>query len=225
MSDRWLWSLPAIGLLLLMLAVGNQLHRIGELDRMRPVAGVVTDLERDGCPIIRFRTSRGEQRRVPATVCSLGSYMVGQRVALYYDPADTNAVRVDSFVDNWFASLALSGIGLPLLVVGGLLLGNGTETSPRGKRLLRHGRPVSARLIAVRRNPSSTLNNVQAWQLVLQWHDVQTGYVRLFHSEDLWLDPKPFLKGDEMTVLIDPADPRQYWVDTRHLPSLTGVHG
>ena len=46
--------------------------------------------------------------------------------------------------------------------------------------------------------------------------------MRIFHSENLWFDPTRFVKRKQVTVLLDPNNPKRYHMDTSFLPEVEG---
>ena len=44
--------------------------------------------------------------------------------------------------------------------------------------------------------------------------------MRVFHSENLWFDPSSFMKRRKVTVLLDPNNPKRYYMDVTFLPQL-----
>lgn len=87
-------------------------------------------------PVIAFVTQNGERVVTEAgSASNPPSHRVGDRVALYYDPASPDQIRLDSFSDLWLlptifiALSALFGLGglsaifsgvIKALIVGGL---------------------------------------------------------------------------------------------------------
>jgi len=90
--------------------------------------GVVTDLEErwdsdDSSytyyPRVRFETETGQAHEFTGDVgSSPASFDVGEEVRVLFDPADPSGARIDSFMQLWFVSLILGGLGLVFSVVG-----------------------------------------------------------------------------------------------------------
>ncbi|WP_277373449.1 DUF3592 domain-containing protein [Pseudomonas sp. AA-38] len=220
MNDRWLWAFPVLGGIFILLALLLQIHRWNAEEQMLRTTGEVVAVMGRGCPVVEFFPHQGELTRFTGEVCSRPGYAMGEVVDLFYDPLEPENAHIDSFVQNWFISLILGAVGLFFCLVGSFLLMPDSFSNRRVKRLESRAQAVQAKFVDVRRNPFSTLNDVPAWQLVCQWHNPESGAMHVFYSEDLWFDPRPFIKDECLQVMIDPEDPRHYSVDTSFLPRL-----
>lgn len=220
MSNRWLWAFPAIGVFFLTAALVLQMHRWNEEERMVRTVGSVVVVSGKGCPLVEYFPRQDERVTFTGAVCSRPGYDIGESVELFYDPLEPQHAHIDSFTQNWFLSLLLGSFGLIFLLGSLVFTLPELFASRRRAWLKRSGQSVLARVLEVQRNPLSTLNGVPAWHLICQWQNPASGAVHLFHSEDLWFDPQPFLRGTTLSVLIDPKNPRRYSVDTSFLPQL-----
>lgn len=91
--------------------------------------GVVIDLEErwdsdDSSytyyPRVRFETETGQPYEFTGDVgSSPASFDVGEGVRVLFDPADPSSARIDSFMQLWFVSVILGGMGLVFSIVGG----------------------------------------------------------------------------------------------------------
>lgn len=70
------------------------------------------------CPIVDFTTRLGQTYSHHSDVCSWPpSFEVGQKVTIYYDPANPNNSQLDSFLGVWFIPVLFTFMGL---VFGGI---------------------------------------------------------------------------------------------------------
>ena len=74
----------------------------------------------------------------------------------------------------------------------------------------------------VDRNTSVEINGKNPWRITSQWLDPNSNTMRIFHSENLWFDPTRFVKRKQVTVLLDPNNPKRYHMDTSFLPEVEG---
>jgi hypothetical protein len=91
--------------------------------------GVVIDLEEHWdsgdnsytyYPRVRFQTENGDAHRFTGDVgSSPPAFDVGEAVQVLFDPSDPSAARIDSFMQLWFTSLILGGMGVVFSIVGG----------------------------------------------------------------------------------------------------------
>ena len=83
-----------------------------------------------------------------------------------------------------------------------------------------NGSSVQADLERVELNTSVQVNGTSPYRIVCQWLNPMTNQVHVFKSENLWFDPSKYVTGNSVQVLIDPDNPRRYWVETGFLPKI-----
>lgn len=220
MKLGWFWIFPCIGALLVACAVTLQVVRANDQAQMRPASGMVVDLTQ-GCPTLRFVTEAGEPVIFQGEVCSNPpAFGLGDSVAVLYDPQVPSNAVVDGFLENWFVSLVLAGIGSVFLLISGFFIIPPLRARRRARYLSRHGHAVLADLVEVRRNEMLSLNGKHPWHIAAQWLNPATGKLHRFTSANLWYDPSPYIPGDKVQVFIDPRKPQRYRMDTSFLPEL-----
>ncbi|TBU75238.1 DUF3592 domain-containing protein [Phytopseudomonas daroniae] len=220
MKTGWLWIFPGIGALLLVIAIGIQIARISAESQMTLTQGSIMDLE-GGCPTVSFMTLDGTLGEYHSSTCSNPpSFDIGERVALYYDPQSPERARIDSFGQNWLGSLIVGGIGSVFLLIGLALVLPPLFGKRRAAELLATGTPVQAEVVDVELNESLNINGRNPYRIVAQWLNPQTNKLHVFRSANLWFDPGPYITDSLVTVMIDPARPKRYSMDTRFLPEL-----
>jgi hypothetical protein len=70
-------------------------------------------------PVLRYRTQQGATKEVVSSVGSTPPrYKEGDSVAVLYDPAKPEDVRIHSFLNVWVAPLVLGALGVILTLVG-----------------------------------------------------------------------------------------------------------
>ena len=220
MKTGWLWLFPGIGALLLVIAIGIQIARISAEKQMTLTEGSIVDLE-DGCPTVSFMTLDGTLGEYHSSTCSTPpSFDIGERVALYYDPQSPERAHIDNFGQNWLGSLIVGGIGSVFLAIGLLFVLPPLFAKRRAAELLVSGTTVKAEVVDVELNGSLSVNGRNPYRIVAQWLNPQTNKLYVFRSANLWFDPGPYVSESLVTVMIDPANPKRYSMDTRFLPEL-----
>lgn len=182
--------------------------------------GTVVDLvgQRSLAPVVEFMTKTGEpQRYMSSTYSNPPAYDVGERVTLWYDPQNPREVVLDGF-SRWL----LPGIMTLFFVIFGGLGYGGLLYHYFKKRdtawLLQNGQTVQATLTDVVWKTSVKLNNASPFVVHCQWLDPATQQMHVFESDHVWYDPTPYLQNRSLPVLIDPNNPRKYYVDLSFLP-------
>ena len=65
---------------------------------------------------------------------------------------------------------------------------------------------------------SLKVNGASPFVIVGQWHDRKTNKVYNFESDNIWYDPSAYVGPRLLRVMINPANPAQYVMDTSFLP-------
>lgn len=219
MKTAWLWIFLGIGALMLAGAVGIQVARFSDQAQMTRTEGSVVDIE-GGCPTVSFTSLDGTLGEYHSGTCSTPSFDIGERVTVYYDPQNLERARIDSFEQNWIGSLILGGIGAVFLALGLLFVLPPLFGKRRAAELLATGTPVQAEVVDVELNGGLSINGRNPYRIVAQWLNPQTNKLHVFRSENLWFDPGPYISESLVTVMIDPANPKRYSMNTRFLPEL-----
>ncbi|MDR2174134.1 MAG: hypothetical protein LBE32_08070 [Burkholderiales bacterium] len=71
-------------------------------------------------------------------------------------------------------------------------------------------------------NTSLRVNGRHPFHVLTQWQDPITGEIRIFESHNVWFDPTQYCTNQQITVYIEPGDPKKYYVDLSFLPRLNG---
>ena len=83
-----------------------------------------------------------------------------------------------------------------------------------------YGNAIETDLQGVERNTTLEVNGKHPWRISSQWLDPVANKLRVFYSENLWFDPTSFVTRKQVTVLLDPKDPKRYYMDVSFLPQL-----
>lgn len=168
----------------------------------------------NGKPILEFRTARGQRIRIEGKISvSPSPYRVGERIAVFFDPAEPEEALIDAFAERWFLPLLFGGFGTIFLVVGGVMFSLARRGSRRMARLQRDGLRVDGRIAGFEISKFAKINGRRLWHVLVDWTDA-SGVTHRSRSEMLRDDPSQrFRVGDRVTVLVDPANPAISWVD------------
>lgn len=189
--------------------------------------GVVVDLAYSSsskgggyAPVVKFTTVNGHALQMTGSVFSRPSrYSRGDRVRVFYDRARPEQAQIDAFMDTWFLPLVMGGIGLVFTLSGcGAIFVHQRQRKVR-EWLAQNGMRVQAKLEGINVDTSLSVNGRNPWRLSCQWQHPVTQKVYLFRSDPLWFDPAPFVKRDQLDVLVNMDNPGQYQVDTSFLPT------
>ena len=169
-------------------------------------------------PVVRFRSAGGEEITFRSSFgTSPPAFSEGEAVTVLYDPRNPYAGKIDSFSQLWLGPLILG-------LLGGVFGGIGGYWGWRYLRgrqdawLDRRGERITARILDVGLDRGLSVNGQRPWRIRAQWQDLLGEAVYVFNSRALWFDPAPFLKDDEIGVLIDRRNPGRYKFDLSALP-------
>lgn len=169
-------------------------------------------------PVIRFTTA---DEHIITFESGTGSnpsmYRQGQEVEILYDPADPLHPRLNSLMELWFAPAFFCFIGMIFSAVG---FGIGfMRLAKKNKEnwLLSHGMRIQATVKQVSLDRDISENGMSPYIIIAQYTDKDTNKIYIFESESIWYDPVEFV-GESVTVLVDPANYKKYYVDLSFLP-------
>jgi len=218
------WTFLVIGLALATVAVLIVMNTRKFIARAESARGTVVEMagDRDGyAPVVKFRTAKGRERSFEeAGRSNPPSYAVGERVQVLYDPKHPDDARIDSFSDLWALPMILGGMGVLFAGIGGGVMLFGMSGRRRKEYLLAYGTAIETELQGVERNGALEFNGKNPWRVATQWLNPDTNKLRIFYSENLWFDPSRFVTQKRVTVLLDPKNPKRYYMDISFVPQL-----
>jgi hypothetical protein len=164
-------------------------------------------------PVIEFTPLDGNQIEFTANVGSNPpAYAVGDSVNLLYRPESPQAARIKDFWSLWLGEIIVVGIGgvFTPIGLGGLATAYGKQRQRAD--LQKNGVQILTKFHRVSLNTAISLNDRHPFCIFSQWQDPATSEVHLFQSEDLWFDPSDAIPTRGITVLIQPNNPKKYYV-------------
>jgi Protein of unknown function (DUF3592) len=229
---NWLWVIPAIGALLLVIAALILQSRLSFESAAVRADGEVVDvvqssrIDNDGrrsstwCPAVQFTSETGGTLTFTAQTCSNPpSYRIGEHVDVLYRPGEPESAAIDGPAERWLLPLVVGGIGSVFMLIGLFITLPRLRSQRTAAEVKVSGRPIMARVIDVSLNSQLRVDGRSPWRIHAQWLDPATNTVHVFDSEDMWFDPAPYL-DPEIRVLVDPKDMSRYWVDVDTLPKM-----
>jgi hypothetical protein len=198
--------------------------------RATTAQGVVTDLvvvrDKDGGsdtykPEVKFSTGDGKEIVFTSSFSSRPpAYDVGETVPVLYLPRQPQEARINGFGSLWLGCVILAGLGAAFSLIGYSILRAGKAGAQKRDYLMAYGNAIQTDVQGVDRDTSVAINGRNPWRINSQRVDPATNKIRVFHSESIWFDPAKFLTGKQVTVLLDPKDPKRYYMDISFLPEM-----
>ena len=182
-----------------------------------------TDSDGNGTyhPQVEFVGSDGQKHTFVSHMgTSPASFKIGERVPVLYNGDQPEDASIDAFTHQWFSTIMLAGLGLVFGLVGGIPLLVRARNTKQAEWLKLNGRPVQADYTGAPLRTNYEVNGRSPYRISAQWKNPSTNQIHVFMSENLWFDPAPYIASKTLTVLIDPQNPKRYWIDTTFLPKL-----
>jgi hypothetical protein len=187
------------------------------------VQGEVVDMlsNSDGntAPLVQYATRTGEVRtHASGTYSSPPTHRVGEAVWVWYDPENPDRALISGW-SEWLLPIVFGGF---FAIFGGIgfggLLGQWARAQRRA-RLKTSGMPLELPVADVALDTSLRVGGSSPWVVRAEWLDPATNTPYTFVSDHLWHNPTVALAqhGNKVQVLIDPDNPKAYWMDTSFL--------
>lgn len=172
-------------------------------------------------PVVEFETAKGERIQFTGSVSSNPpAYRPGESVVVLYLPDDPYTAGIGSFWQQWFLVVILAAMGGIFTVLAVWPFIHSARAAHRRAWLRREGKVIRARFQGVEQASGRRVGRRRPYQIISHWLNPETGELRVFHSENIWFDPTPYIDRESIEVWVDPGDPRKYHVDIDFLPRL-----
>jgi hypothetical protein len=172
-------------------------------------------------PLVSFTTKEGRQIEFTSSVSSNPpSYDEGETVKVLYYPGDPKEATINDFMSIWFGPLIVGFLGTVFSLVGFFIILFKNLKQRRSQYLLDNGKRIETKFDSVQFNNSYKVNGRSPFQIYSQWLDTNTNELYVFKSDNIWFDPTDFIKTEEIKVMIDPKNPKKYFMDISFLPKV-----
>ncbi len=169
-------------------------------------------------PQITFTDEQNERVTFESSTGS-SSYRnsLGDSVDVLYQHGDAKNAKINDVTGLYLGPIVLGVLGGVLLFFG-LVSSRLLNKGSKHRTLMRSGKPLAAKIIAVELNDSISFNGRSPWNIVCQWLEPQTNTVHVFTSANFYYDPSPFISGESLTVYVSPDNYKKYYVDISAFP-------
>lgn len=172
-------------------------------------------------PVVTFTTKKGNKIEFTSSVSSNPpSYSEGESVEVFYDPAEPKDASINGFASLWLGPLILGILGTVFFLIGFGIILFGFLKQRKTLYLRDNGKRIDTKFVQVHLNYSMAVNGRNPFQISSQWINPQTNEMYVFESDSIWFDPTEFIKDDIIKVMIDPSNPKKYYMDISFLPNL-----
>ncbi len=165
-------------------------------------------------PEVEFTDARGTVHRFRSHISSSSpGFSRGEQVQVLYDPSAPGDAAIDSFMQRHFLPAMFTVIGSIFTMIGGGTVLHFVRRRRIVAQLKQTGVPISAKFIECYRDTSIKINGRSPFRVVCQATHPATGRLQSFKSGPIWLDLTEQLSNNDLDMLIDPANPKRYYVD------------
>ncbi len=170
-------------------------------------------------PVVVFQAKDNSTHKFVSSVSSNpAGYEIGEKVEVLYRVQFPQEAQINRVFSLYFAPIFLSFMGGVFFLIGGVLILVEIQKNKLKDYLLSNGRRVEAKFQTVDFNNSLTVNGRHPYVIITQWINPTNNEMHEFKSDNIWFDPKEFIKTENITVFIDPKNFKKYWMDIRFLP-------
>ncbi|MFH6968050.1 DUF3592 domain-containing protein [Flavobacterium sp. FlaQc-28] len=172
-------------------------------------------------PLVSFTTKAGNKIEFTSAVSSNPpSYSEGESVEVLYDPADPKDASIKGFASLWIGPLIFGILGTVFFLIGFGIILFGILKQRKTQYLRDNGKRIETKFVQVHLNYGMAVNGRNPFQISSQWLNPQTNEMYVFESDSIWFDPTEFIKDNIIKVMIDPSNPKKYYMDISFLPNL-----
>ena len=172
-------------------------------------------------PVVSFTTKAGNKIEFTSSVSSNPpSYSEGESVEVLYDPAEPKDASINGFASLWIGPLIFGILGTVFFLIGFGIILFGILKQRKTQYLRDNGKRIETKFVQVHLNYGMAVNGRNPFQISSQWLNPQTNEMYVFESDSIWFDPTEFIKSDIIKVMIDPSNPKKYYMDISFLPTV-----
>lgn len=206
--------------------------------------GTVVDLIQQGpinkkviFPVIKYMTQSGSETSTKSNVASSAGkallknnvYKIGENVQILYDPKNFNNLKINNFSSLWLGPIALFLFGMLFFLIGIFSFLRSNNLTKNKAWLTRHGTKISTELIGI--EPQDMGNGVSGGKRIIlqsrifsKWANPNDNKTYYFSSERANFDLTPYVQSKTINVLIDPNNPKKYYVDISQFEEQFRLH-
>ena len=183
--------------------------------RVRHRAGNMTGSADSVFPTVEFQTSSGRRVRFEDDIGrGPGTFHVGQRLPVAYDPDDPWHARVATFGSLYGFGLLSGILGGLAAIIGIVLAAFGIRAMLLRRWLLRHGQRIQVEPSYLGPDRTTTVNGKNPYIVRADFRDPLTGKSHVATSDGVWEDPRPgLMRNPTVTVLFDPRKPKRCTIE------------
>ena len=173
-------------------------------------------------PIFLFVDNHQRVRKLQSDVGSNPPiYHKGEVVEIIYNPENPDHAKINNLFTLWFTEIIIGILAIVLFLISGSYFYFNVRKHRLKRKMLTNGQQVEAKITSIELNTGIVIQGRSPYVIYSQWQDQLTpDDIYIFKSENIWFDPTPFINRETITVYIDVANAKRYYVDISFLPKV-----
>ena len=168
---------------------------------------------------VEFATGDGLKHTFSSQMGYVNALRPGGKVAVAYDLDDPHHAKVEMRAQNpWSGTIVLAVWGGMFALIGGIPVYFLARRASQTEWLQLNGRCVQADFAGVHLDTNTIINGKSPYRISAHWMDPATRQDYNFKSDNLWSDPAAHIQSKTIEVMLDPKNPKRYWMNLSFLP-------
>ncbi len=192
------------------------------VEKADAVQGIVLGNSTNEKTIVSFITKAGKPIQfISDNSNNLTNYNEGENVEVLYDPENPNKAKINSFSTLYTGVSILGFFGAVFFLTGFSFFLSDNSKQKKMHFLQQNGKQIVTKFIDVQIDLNTTVNGSNPYFICSEWLDPKNNELYFFESDNIWFDPTDSIKKDEIKVVINPLNPKEYFMDISFLPVIS----
>lgn len=189
------------------------------IEKANLASGTVLSDSANDRTFVSFVTKDGKQIKFSSdTGNNPSGFTEGESIEVFYDPSNPHNASINDFYTLYLGVTVLGFIGAIFFLTGFSFFLSDRSKQKKIDFLQQGGKSIITKYIDVQVDLGVSINDSNPYFICTEWLDLKTNKILFFESENIWFNPTKFIKTDEIMVLIDPENPKNYYMDISFLP-------
>src|SRR3974390_1194455 len=166
-------------------------------------------------PVVEFQTQSGESVTFKSrSGSSPPSFRVGESVPVLYNPNDPQHASINTSWQLWGGAFIAVILGVVFTSIPGAVVLADWRKRRRIAWLKQYGQRISVQVDRIELVRSIRVNRISPYRIYVRGQNPFTGQDQQFQSDYLFTRTEPYLGDRQLDVLVDPNNPKRYWLHT-----------
>ncbi|MEI6533505.1 MAG: DUF3592 domain-containing protein [Candidatus Roizmanbacteria bacterium] len=215
-----------IGIIFICVTVWQGSEEMNFLKSASSAKGMVTDVQMvsddEGSvyhPVVSFKTESNKNIIFQGQVGSNPpEYKTGDTVTVKYEKNSPNNAQIENMINQWFLPGIFGILGTIFASIGLVIVIVQMKKNDNKNWLLTNGQRITTTINSIKEDSSLEVQGNNPFVITSQWNNPTDNVIYIFKSDFIWFDPEVYLSDKKIDVLIEPSNPKKYWMDISRLP-------